>query len=865
MTGKLANYSSGFFQQSLQDLIRSVRAHRRDETEYIAKKFAQVQQECKSTEPSEKAIAVLKLIYFQLQGYNVSSEAFHIIEVMSRQEWWMKRTGYLVASLTLSPSTDVLLLTTNLLKKDLSNVQSLNASLALSFLSCIVSEEIGRECVGDVSQLLSSPKPYIRKKAIFVVFRVLLVYPEATTSVLPRLKERLDDSDTSVLCAAVTVFAELANRNPKLVVPYIPRLYHLLQHSSNNWMSIKILKTLTSLCQVETRLSKKLMPLIQNMLKNTKAKSLLFECCRTVACGMLDQREAVELCSERLSMFLSERDPNLKYLSLFLMKKLESSFPVVIYRHKDIIFDCLDDSDDAIRRRALDLVRRLISKSNFKEIARILMRKLREESQWLDSRGFRDSLIHTLLDAGSYSFNGEEGFPNLSSFSDFHWYLYSILHGLVKLYMDNKFSIVHMMKIAGQFVDIVVRVESCRKVAVNIAMEWLWLSRGKKLVLDSSSGLFQVTDILSQSSSFAKHENGLLSEPLLFAACWILGEYSSWVEQPMLAWRGLLEEHLFCSHSSGYRLAIFASWKLFLQCWKRCDSCTELNGIMKEGMIFLQQVWSSMTANPQPLVQERAHLFYYLLTQLWQIKDEKVTVVDDVAVADLIQVFEKPLKPVDSTVQSKYQPFEWNKKWNESILDNEERNEMIAQGKDIHQHEEEWLQNSVSKQPMEKESRKNIHKPRLYSKNDPFYISSSRKKKRPKSRKERSAEVSPNDRSEDPMEEEYTLALSKDETVQILMGLEKPPIENLKDTNPYESAAMQDEALEGKRGLEYIDISSLQEEVVPSSSDVKATSSKSHRKKQSKKKKKSRSKNKDAAEHNMPPTNEQTEESLIQW
>ncbi|GJD06439.1 AP-3 complex subunit delta-1 [Galdieria sulphuraria] len=852
MTGKLTSYSSGFFQQSLQDLIRSVRAHRRDETEYLAKKFAQVQQECKSTEPSEKAIAVLKLIYFQLQGYNVSSEAFHIIEAMSRQEWWMKRTGYLVASLTLSPSTDLLLLTTNLLKKDLSNVQSLNASLALSFLSCIVNEEIGREC-----------------KAIFVVFRVLLVYPEATTSVLPRLKERLEDSDTSVLCAAVTVFAELASRNPKLVVPYIPRLYHILQHSSNNWMSIKILKTLTALCQVESRLSKKLLPLIQNMLKNTKAKSLLYECCRTVAIGMLDQKEVVELCSERLSMFLSEKDPNLKYLSLFLMKKLESSFPVVIYRHKDIIFDCLDDSDDAIRRRALDLVRRLISKSNFKEIARILMRKLREESQWLGSRGFRDSLIHTLLDAGSYSFNGAEGFPNLSSSSDFHWYLYSILHGLVKIYTDERFSIAHMMKIAGQFVDIVVRVESCRKVAVNIALEWLWLSRGKKLVLDSNSnGLFQVVDVPSQSSSLATHGNGLLAEPLLFAACWILGEYSNWVEQPMLAWKGLLQDHLFRSHSSGYRLAIFASWKLFLQCWKRFETDTEFHDIVKEGMIFLQQVWSSMRTNPQPLVQERAHLFYYLLSQLWQIRDEKVTVLYDVAVTDLIQVFEKPLKPVDSTVQSKYQPFEWDKKWNESILDKEERNEMIAQGKDMLQHEKEWLQDNVSKQQIEKESQKDAHKPRLYSKDDPFYISSSRKKRRPKSHKEKAIEASFTDRSQGLMEEEDTLVLSSqpnDETVQVFMGLEKPPLENLKETSPYESANVQYETLSSKRGLEYIDISSLQEEVVPSS-HLKAASSRSHRKKQTKKKKnKSRSKSKDAAEHNIQPTNEQAEESLIQW
>eukprot|EP00871_Galdieria_phlegrea_P002942 jgi/Galph1/3649/GphlegSOOS_G2253.1 len=186
----------------------------------------------------------------------------------------------------------------------------------------------------------------------------------------------------------------------------------------------------------------------------------------------------VEVCAEKLSGFLTEKDPNLKYLSLFLMKKMEGSFATVIYRHRDTILDCLDDCDDAIRLRALNLVRCLISKHNFREIARILLRKLREATQWNDSTGFRDALISTLLEAGSYSCNNEEGFPNLSTLSDFQWYLTSILHGLIKLYYTEKFSVSNIMKIAGQFVDITVRVESVRKIAIPLALEWLWLSKG---------------------------------------------------------------------------------------------------------------------------------------------------------------------------------------------------------------------------------------------------------------------------------------------------------------------------------------------------------------------------------------------------
>jgi hypothetical protein len=81
MTSKRLNAAtSGFFQQSLQDLIRSVRAHRRDEAEFLAKKFAQVQQECQSTDSNEKAIAVLKLLYVRRKalkmGENTDKDNF---------------------------------------------------------------------------------------------------------------------------------------------------------------------------------------------------------------------------------------------------------------------------------------------------------------------------------------------------------------------------------------------------------------------------------------------------------------------------------------------------------------------------------------------------------------------------------------------------------------------------------------------------------------------------------------------------------------------------------------------------------------------------------------------------------------------
>lgn len=51
------------FPQSLQDLVKGIRAHRRDEAAYIRGKIAEITSECRASEPHKKANGVLKLTY----------------------------------------------------------------------------------------------------------------------------------------------------------------------------------------------------------------------------------------------------------------------------------------------------------------------------------------------------------------------------------------------------------------------------------------------------------------------------------------------------------------------------------------------------------------------------------------------------------------------------------------------------------------------------------------------------------------------------------------------------------------------------------------------------------------------------------
>ena len=93
---------------------------------------------------------------------------------------------------------------------------------------------------------MSSTKPYLRMKAVLMMYKVFLRYPEALRPAFPKLKEKLEDPDPGVQSAAVNVICELARKNPKNYLSLAPIFFKLMTTSTNNWMLIKIIKLVSA-------------------------------------------------------------------------------------------------------------------------------------------------------------------------------------------------------------------------------------------------------------------------------------------------------------------------------------------------------------------------------------------------------------------------------------------------------------------------------------------------------------------------------------------------------------------------------------------------------------------------------------------
>ncbi|KAG9222260.1 hypothetical protein CCMSSC00406_0006557 [Pleurotus cornucopiae] len=514
------------WERTLQDLIRGLRANKKDESKFISKAVDEIRTEIKSEDMELKAGAVLKLTYLDMLGYDMSWASFHVVEVMSSPRYHLKTVGYLAATQTFNQDTDVLMLTTNLLKKDLTSTPA-DVAVTLNGISHIVTPDLARDLSHELLTMLTHSRANIRKRAVLVLYKVITMNPDVAERAIGRLKEKLDDPDPGVVAATVNVICELARRNPSDYLDLAPQLFHLMTTSPNNWMLIKIIKLFGSLSPHEPRLVKKLQPPITELISTTPAISLLYECVHTCIIGGMLQgangSNLARLCVSKLAAFIQDSDQNLKYIALLAMVKIVPTHPHLVAEYQDTILASVNDQDISIRMRALDLVSAMVREDNLQSIVQQILSHLAQDTSSSVLPTAAQSLAQNAIPSSPGSSK-----PNIrptqspayrlvlceriltmcsqsmyENVTNFEWYL-SVLVDLAHI------ANVDIGKaIRDQLVDIVGRVKSARRYAVKLMYS----------LLSDDSMLLNAQD------------EGSCSE-VLWAAAWICGEYCSELAEP---------------------------------------------------------------------------------------------------------------------------------------------------------------------------------------------------------------------------------------------------------------------------------------------------------------------------------------------
>ncbi|PHH81184.1 hypothetical protein CDD80_17 [Ophiocordyceps camponoti-rufipedis] len=622
-----------WFEKSLYDLIRGLRNHKGNEKDYIQKSLKECRSEVRSQDMDVKATALLKLVYLEMVGYDMSWASFHVLEVMSSAKYHQKRVGYLGAVQSFRPDTEVLMLATNLLKKDLASSTPTVISLPIATLPHVITPSLALSTLADLLPRLGHSNANIRKKTLVTLYRLALVYPEALRAAWPKIKERLlnTEEDPSVTAAIVNVVCELGWRRPHDFLPLAPRLFELLVDGGNNWMAIKLIKLFATLTPLEPRLVKKLLPPLTNIMATTAAMSLLYECINGIIQGGIlgssedasGADEVATLCVTKLrSMVVINSDPNLKYVALLAFNKIVITHPYLVAQQEDVILECIDSPDITIRIQALDLVQGMVTSGNLVSVVSRLMKQLKSATSSTAQRNPEPSPHVTGADSDdeptdAVAAETEDRPPplpedylidvikrillmcsrdNYSNVADFDWYV-DVLTQLVRVApvprtYDADFAVDASLRHAT---DVSEKIgDELRNVAVKVRAMRATAVRAAEAILANVSG---------DTPSGHKMVLGALN-----SIVWMLGEYSDQLSSPEDTLNHLLQ---VVSRAGGPELcttALFAVLKVFasvagddLEPWsaeRKCRTSLLLARIIN--------VTEPLALHPNLEVQERA-------------------------------------------------------------------------------------------------------------------------------------------------------------------------------------------------------------------------------------------------------------------
>ncbi|KAJ5898617.1 hypothetical protein N7504_008905 [Penicillium tannophilum] len=630
----------GLFEKSLYDLIKGLRNHKGGEDEYVQACLRECKAEIKLQDIDKKATALLKLIYLEMFGYDMSWASFHVLEVMSSPKYLQKRVGYLGAVQSFRPDTEVLMLATNMLKKDIVSPNILTLSLPLATLPHIITPSLAMSLLPDILSRLSHSSAVVRKKSIVCLYRLALVYPDALKLAWPKIQDHLMDEqeDSSVTTAAINVICELGWRRPHDFLPLAPRFFELLVDSGNNWMAIKIIKLFATLTPLEPRLTRKLLRPLTNIIQTTTAMSLLYECINgIIQGGILDgednvheRDEVAALCIGKLrGMIVMDSDPNLKYVALLALNRIVTTHSMLVSMQQDVIMDCLDDLDVSIRLQALELAAGMVTSDTLQAVVNRLFSQLQLASSqdgpdpgaasvpddegsenWKGSSGVMDALnmpnnyrsevIHRILDICSQN--------NYSDIVDFEWYV-GILVQLIRLLPPTEVhdygpdpSAGGPESSTGGRATVASRIGSeIRSIAVRVKGVRLEATRAAEslLLIDNRSMLFPASSNVGND--------------VLGPIAWVAGEYADHLQSPSRTLQSLIDSSTLSLPPNTLQLFLQAIPKVLIQVNQSCETKeawrSELSLLLARVLDFLD----ALAAHPDLDVQERAIEFLEVL------------------------------------------------------------------------------------------------------------------------------------------------------------------------------------------------------------------------------------------------------------
>lgn len=265
---------------------------------------------------------------------------------------------------------------------------------ALSAVCKLITEDLIPAVIGDVMKLLSHEMEIVRKKAVSTLHRLYQLDKTCLTGHGDKIRKSLCDKDPSVMAATLPVILALVQDNISEYKDLVPSLVSILKQITEHrlpkdydyhripapWIQMNLLRILALLGRSDQASSEGMYEVLVDVMKRadtgiTVGYAIVYETVKTIM-TIYPNPILIESAATAISRFIRSETHNLKYIGIKGLAAIVKDHPRFAADHQLAVIDCLEDPDETLKRKTLDLLFRMTNSVNVEFIVEKLLQFL---------------------------------------------------------------------------------------------------------------------------------------------------------------------------------------------------------------------------------------------------------------------------------------------------------------------------------------------------------------------------------------------------------------------------------------------------------------------------------------------------------
>ncbi|GLI59980.1 hypothetical protein VaNZ11_002038 [Volvox africanus] len=472
---------------------------------------------------------MIRLMYCEILGHDASFAYIKALQFASDPNIHTKKAAYLALTQFLDYNDNLVLLLVNTLLLDMKSDNYLIVCTALVAATRLIGADLVNAVYPVAVERLRHPKEHVRKKAIMALHWFGQLDPRrdgplAGVELDKHFRTMLCDKDPSVMSASLCALHDCIKVDPRPYKNLIPSFTSILKQVSEHrlpksydyhrfpapFIQIKLLKILAALGAGDRAASENMAAVLHQALRrastsHTIGSAIIYECVRTIT-TIYPNPQLLAAAAESIATFLRSPSHNLRYVGIDALAGITALNPAAAAEHQVAVLDCLEDPDDTLKLKTLELLYKMTKANNIQVIVDKMMGFL---SSCTDEH-IRKDIVRKVCDLA------ERYAPSPA------WFVTTISE---------------VFRLGGEHVDEADAHRLVHLIAEQDASLHASAVEAYLELLDGESAVASATEAATATASgtMTRLPRKKLPETILLVICWVLGEFGHLARRPAQA------------------------------------------------------------------------------------------------------------------------------------------------------------------------------------------------------------------------------------------------------------------------------------------------------------------------------------------